>query len=110
MTYTPSTSIRHQLLSDEGKAEFGHIFPSGHVPCRNNGVPGGADLEGLDETQEIFYVDWGSLDDDQRSQILDYMQAKFDAPRSVIEERLVSDGHFPIRSQFVVFAMDMRYF
>jgi len=110
MSYSPSRAIRHQTLTEEGKREFGYIFPSGTVPCRDNGVPSGAQLAGLDETQEIFYVDWRSLDADQQSQILDCMQAKFDAPRSVIEEQLVADGHFPIRSQFVVFAMDMRFF
>ena len=108
-SYTPSRIIKHQLLTCEGKRELGHIFKDGSVPCRDNGVPSVINLKGLDEPQEVFFCDWAVLLPSQQVALLRYLRKKHNAPGHQINNYISKTGYFPIRSKFIVFAMDARF-
>ena len=97
-----------RTLSEKGKEEFGIIFRKG-VPCKEI-APVTVDLEGLDEPQQVFMVDWRELSHIQKDLVVGYMALKFDAPVDVIRDQLDTDGQFPIRAEFVVESYDIRFF
>ena len=94
-------------LSPEGQKEFGYIF-KGYVPVVSS-TPIKVDLDGLGD-QHSFLVDWKVLSEDQQSLILQYMGAKFGASQSEICGRIEADGHFPIRSEWVIESYSLRMF
>ena len=94
-------------LSPEGQKEFGHIF-KGYVPVLGP-TPIKVDLDGLGD-QHSFLVDWKALSEDQQILILQYMGAKFGASQSEICGRIEADGHFPIRSEWVIESYSLRMF
>ena len=97
-----------RTLSEKGEKEFGLIFTEG-VPCKEI-APVTVDLEGVDEPQEVFMVDWRELSHHQRDMVIEYMAHKFESLRFVIRDQLDADGQFPIRAEFVVESYDIRYF
>ena len=97
-----------RTLSEKGEKEFGFIFTEG-VPCKEI-TPVTVDLEGLDEPQQVFMVEWRELSHIQKDLVVGYMALKFDAPVDVIREQLDADGQFPIRAEFVIESYDIRYF
>ena len=94
-------------LSPEGQKEFGHIFKV-YVPVLGP-TPIKVGLDGLGG-QDSFLVDWKALSEDQQILILQYMGAKFGASQSEIRGRIEADGHFPIRSEWVIESYSLRMF
>ena len=98
-----------RTLSEKGEKEFGAIFPAG-VPCKEI-APVTVDLEGFDEPQQVFMVEWRELSHLQKDLVVEYMALKFDdVPTDVIRGQLDTDGQFPIRAKFVVESYDIRFF
>ena len=99
-----------RTLSEKGEKEFGDIFPAG-VPCKEI-APVTVDLEGFDEPQQVFMVEWRELSHIQKSLVVQYMAMKLDyeVPAVDIQGRLDTDGQFPIRAEFVVESYDIRFF
>ena len=94
-------------LSPEGQKELGHIF-NGYVPVVSP-TPVKVDFDGCDD-QHSFLVDWKALSEDQQTLILQYMGAKFGASESEIRGEIEADGHFPIRSEWVIESYSLRMF
>ena len=62
------------------------------------------------ELDIVFYVDWESLSEDQKSLGLEYMSKKFGAPQEVIHKDIEADTHFPIRKKWIIESYDMWMF
>ena len=97
-------------LSEEGEKEFGHIFPEG-VPIYPRTFIREVKLEGSENDADFaVYVDWAKLDESQQIKCLAYMSEKFSVDMDTIRARVEADGYFPLRSQFIIEAYDMRFF
>lgn len=84
-------------LTDDGKAEFGDIFPDG-VPIQSpwqcvTNLAGHGDAS-------VYLVDWTCLDTTQQRLLLERMAARFDAPAAEIQARIERDGYVAIRSEW----------
>ena len=103
-------------LSEQGEYEIGSIFPSG-VPLKDP-RPHRVNIQGEDESREVFLVNWRDLNHLQRDMVVDYVRQKMDSlpgrdagiPSDIIREQFDSDGYFPIRSELVIRPYDMRFF
>ncbi len=100
-----------RCLSQEGQAEFGHIFEDGYVPVKEF-TPSYANLEGHpEESTRVFLVDWTRLRTEQQTRVLTYLSKKFpNAQPSEIRDRLEADGYFPIQHKWVIESYDLRHF
>ena len=99
---------RMMVLTEEGKKELGGIFGD-YVPVKSL-VPVKANLDGFDDLQEVFMVDWKRLKHLQKDLVIEYMSRKFDAPEDIIRHRIEGDKGFPIRAEFIIESYDMRFF
>ena len=102
------SKIYKRTLSAAGKAEVGHIFTDGYVPVQEF-TPTYLNLEGLDEKQRVFLVDWASLTEAQQFLVLEYMAQKFRESEHVIRDNLEKHTNFPIRTKWVIESYDMRF-
>ena len=103
-------------LSDEGKKEYGHIFPDGEVPIKKGHLVEEASLEGSpDEIDRVCCVDWGVLTAEQKMALVAKVAADFQdlypqdlkpEVRAYFEEL----GYVPMRIEFVLEAYDLRFF
>ena len=74
-------------------------------------MPMTVDLEGFEESQQVFMVEWRELSHLQKDLVVEYMSLKLDdVPSDVIRDQLDADGQFPIRAKFIVESYDMRAF
>ena len=98
-------------LSQEGQAEFGHIFTDGYVPVKQI-TPLCADLEGHPEKSAlVFLVDWTRLSAEQQTLVLDSLSKRFPkAQPSEIRNRFEADGYVPIQHKYVIESYDLRHF
>lgn len=60
------------------------------------------------EVTEVHALDLGKLDQDQFERLVDWVQAKFGAPRQEIEAELRKTG-FPIREEDVIVGFEWRH-
>ena len=94
-------------LSAEGEKELGHIFGEG-VPVKSLIIE--AELEGSENTTDfVVLVDWAKLSKEQQTACLAMMSGKFGVDEETIRLRIESDGYFPLRSQFIIEAYDLRF-
>lgn len=101
-----------RLLSQEGQAEFGHIFKDGYVPVTQI-TPVYANLQGHPEKSLlVFLVDWTRKPTvEQANLVLEYLSKKFpNAQASEIRNQLETDGQFPIQHKWVIESYDLRHF
>ena len=98
-------------LSQEGQAEFGHIFKDGQIPVKAF-TPTYAELEGHSEKSPlVFLVDYTRLSAEQKTLLLTYLSEKFPKAQPLeIRDQLETDGHIPIQHKYVIESYDMRYF
>ena len=96
-------------VSFSGRSKRIRAYLQSLRPCRLGPTPIKVDLDGLGD-QHSFLVDWKALNEDQQSLILQYMGAKFGASQSEICGRIEADGHFPIRSEWVIESYSLRMF
>lgn len=98
-----------RLLSEEGNKELGHIFTDGYVPTTQY-TPVYANLRGLGSTR-VYLVDWNRLTEQQQHQCILYISEKnAGANPAQIRLDIEQQGHFPIRTQWIVESYDMCYF
>lgn len=86
------------FLNDEGKKIWGKIFPDGQVPIRSI-ISQGADLEGLNQTERVFLVDWPELTAEQQDAILTKLSEKSGAAKDVILKDILKIG-LPLREKY----------
>ena len=81
-------------LNDEGKKEWGEIFPSGEVPVLSM-MPQHLKLGGKIESAFLVYIP--ELKDEQFEAIIDKISEKFDAPKALIRKDFLESG-LPLRA------------
>jgi hypothetical protein len=86
------------FLNDEGKKIWGKIFPDGQVPIRSI-ISQGAYIEGLNQTERVFLVDWPELTAEQQDAILTKLSEKSRAAKDVILKDIQKIG-LPLREKY----------
>jgi len=84
-------------LNVEGKAFFGDIFPDGEVPIQSI-MPQHAKLDGVDEIDKVFLVDWKELSVQQQDALLGKISKKFGASKEAILRDILKVG-LPLREK-----------
>jgi hypothetical protein len=84
-------------LNAEGKAFFGDIFPNGEVPIHSI-IPQCAKLDGIDEIDKVFLVDWKELSAGQQDAVLEKISKKFGASKETILKDILKLG-LPLREK-----------
>lgn len=87
------------LLNDEGKKQWGEIFPDGHVPVQTL-IAQDATVEETNQPLKVYLVNWILLSKDQQQAILKKLSDKFHAPKEAIEKDILKKG-LPLQSKYV---------
>ena len=85
-------------LNVEGKAVWGDVFPDGEVPVQSI-IAQPATLEGIDETERVFLVDWKELTDQQQDAVLEKLSKRSGASKEVIIKDVLKIG-LPLREKY----------
>jgi hypothetical protein len=85
-------------LNDEGKKEYGDIFPTGEVPIVS--IVGVQMQTGPESEPELAYlIRQEELTDDQLDKLLTMLSEKFNAPKKAIKAEM-EKNRIPIRAKF----------
>lgn len=86
-------------LNEEGKEEFGSIFPSGQIPVLNP-IAQDIPIEGQNITVNAFMVNLFLLTTQEKEAIASKLSKKFHAPIEALRKDIDERG-LPLRSKFV---------
>lgn len=87
------------ILNEEGKKEFGHIFPDGIVPLKIL-LPENATLEGQEGVHRIYKCDISLLTEEQYTKLVEYMSDKSGVSFSEVMSSVSMDGFIPMSSRW----------
>ena len=85
-------------LNAEGKAVWGDVFPDGEVPVQSI-ISQSATLEGIDQTERVFLVDWKELTAQQQDAVLEKLSKRSGASKEVILKDVLKSG-LPLREKY----------
>lgn len=85
-------------LNAEGKAVWGDIFPDGEVPVQSI-IAQSATLEDIDKTERVFLVDWKELTPQQQDAVLEKLNKRSGASKTVILKDVLKIG-LPLREKY----------
>lgn len=85
-------------LNAEGKTLWGDIFPDGEVPIQSI-ITQPATLQGIDQPEKVFLVDWKELTAQQQDCILEKISKRCGASKDVILRDVLKVG-LPLRSKY----------
>ncbi len=86
-------------LNDEGRKEFGAIFPSGQIPIKNP-FSQLATIEETRQTLSVYDVNWYLLTTEEKNAVLEKLSKKFGAPKELIKKDIEKIG-LPLRAIYV---------
>jgi hypothetical protein len=85
-------------LNAEGKTLWGDIFPDGEVPIQSI-ITQPATLQGIDQPEKVFLVDWKELTAQQQDGILEKISKRCGASKDVILKDALKVG-LPLRAKY----------
>jgi hypothetical protein len=85
-------------LNAEGKAIWGNVFADGEVPIQSM-IAQSATLEGINNSERVFLVDWKELTVQQQDAILGKISKICGASKSVIVKDVLKVG-LPLREKY----------
>jgi hypothetical protein len=85
-------------LNAEGKALWGDIFPDSEVPIQSL-IPQSATLEGIEDQERVFLLNWQELTAQQQKAILEKISKKSGASKESILKEILRVG-LPLRAKY----------
>lgn len=97
------------ILNDEGMKVWEKIFPNGIIPIKSP-IVNNAKVAETNEPIRVYMVDWATLTDTQRENILQRFSERTGWSMDAVEEEILKVG-LPLQEKYVsTVAIPMRFF